>query len=193
MGAKVKKISRSVSKAEFEEVFKTYFIPLTSFAQKYVPDLDTAKDIAHTVFINLWEKRNNIDWQKSLKSYLFTSVHNRCLNYIRDNKRTNNSVDIDSINDDVAWESRDFIEEQETIKNINKAIDLLPEKCKEIFLLNRFEGMKYAEVAEKLNISVKTVEAQMSKALKTLRTELLQYLKIVILWMITLLKLFDKL
>ena len=76
-----------MDKAAFEELFRSYFTPLCSFAQKYVRDIDEAKDIVHNVFINLWNKRDQVDLNTSLKSYLFQGVQNRCLNYIRDRKK----------------------------------------------------------------------------------------------------------
>ena len=80
-------IPANLDKQVFEKLFKTFFPSLILFARKYLPDLDTAKEIVHNVFLNLWEKRETIDASKLLKSYLFTSVHNRCLNYIRDQKK----------------------------------------------------------------------------------------------------------
>lgn len=175
-----------LSTQEFEEVFRKYFIPLSHFAQKYVIDLDTAKDIVHEVFIKVWEKKEEINWEKSIKSYLFTSVHNKCLNFLRDSKKNSNAnLDIEILKDDNSWEDRDYLEEQELKTRINNALLKLPEKCREVFMLNRFDGLKYAQVAEKLGISIKTVEAQMSKALKILREELIHYIKIVILWFLS--------
>lgn len=162
-----------MDKAAFEELFRSYFTPLCSFAQKFVNDSDEAKDIVHNVFINLWTKRDEIDIGSSLKSYLFQGVQNRSLNYIRDNKRL---VQFDTPQSEAELnnylESRDHLESSEAESRINSALDGLPEKCKEIFLMNRFDGFKYREIAEKLNISIKTVETQMSRALKTLREKL---------------------
>jgi len=84
-----KKIPVSLDKSTFEQLFKTLFPSLSHFARKYVHDNDTAKEITHDVFLNLWEKRDKIDSSTSLKSYLFTSVYNRCMNYIRDQKKFN--------------------------------------------------------------------------------------------------------
>ncbi|MBL4655698.1 MAG: RNA polymerase sigma-70 factor [Bacteroidia bacterium] len=178
--AHVNKIEK-IDKSSFEELFRTYFTGLCSFAKKYVQDLDIGKDIVHDVFVNMWDKRESIDTSKSIKSYLFTSVHNRCLNYIRDNKKFDqNEVDLERLNTDQNWESSDKLVEIELEEKINKVLDSLPEKCREIFLMNRFEGLKYKEVAEKLDISVKTVETQMSKALKILRENLVEYLAMVL-------------
>lgn len=164
---------KSLDKAAFEELFKSYFTPLCSFAQKYVNDVDEAKDIVHNVFINLWNKREEIDMETSLKSYLFQGVYNRSLNFIRDHKKLvqfDTPQSVAELNQYV--ESKDHLESNEAESRINNALDDLPEKCREIFLMNRFDGLKYREIAEKLNISIKTVETQMSRALKTLRERL---------------------
>jgi RNA polymerase sigma-70 factor (ECF subfamily) len=117
----------------------------------------------------------------SLKSYLFQGVHNRCLNYIRDRKKL---VQFDSPQSEAELgqylESKDHLESEEAEGRINRALDELPEKCREIFLMNRFDGLKYREIAEKLNISIKTVETQMSRALKSLRERLSDMITILI-------------
>lgn len=162
-----------MDKETFEELFRSYFTPLCSFAQKYVRDIDEAKDIVHNVFINLWNKRDQVDLNTSLKSYLFQGVQNRSLNYIRDRKKL---VQFDTPQSEAELgqylESRDHLETEEAEGRINRALDDLPDKCREIFLMNRFDGFKYWEIAEKLDISIKTVETQMSRALKSLRDRL---------------------
>lgn len=159
----------------FEVLFKSHFSALCSFALKYISDLDSAKEITHEVFINLWVKRTSIDLNKSIKSYLYTSVYNRCLNHIRNNKKfTHAEMPVD--NYDENRDSSDNISEIELNEKIQKTIDSLPVKCREIFVLNRFEELKYQEIAEKLDISIKTVEAQMSKALKIMRRNLIDYI-----------------
>jgi len=172
-----KKIPVSLDKSAFEKLFKTLFPSLAHFARKYVPDNDTAKEIAHDVFLNLWEKRENIDSSTSLKSYLFTSVYNRCMNYIRDHRKFNRDEQIfDILEQEEQSVPHDPLEEQELESRIIESMNSLPPRCKEIFMLNRFEGINYAEIAEKLDISVKTVETQMSKALRILREKLIDYL-----------------
>ncbi len=186
MAAKERDIEIKLDKRAFEELFRSFFPSLVLFAQKYLPDQDTAKEIVHNVFINLWEKRQQVDTSSPLKSYLFTSVHNRCLNYIRDQKKFDKDenrfqrLDSAEFSDGV-----DLLEEQELEQQIYDALQALPEKCREIFMMNRFEGLKYAEIAEKLGISVKTVESQMSKALKILREKLIDYLGMIILFILT--------
>lgn len=165
---------KTVSK--YEELFRTYFSSLSYFAQKYIPDLDTSKEIVHNVFINIWEKREEFDFEKPAKSYLFTSVYNRCMNFIRDNKKFKSDMDISEVRNYSDFSQlSDDIEAGELESKIWQVINSLPEKCRKIFELNRFEGKKYNEIANHLNISVKTVETQISKALKTLRDNLKDY------------------
>ncbi len=186
MAAKEKNIVSNLDQRAFEQLFRSFFPSLVLFAQKFVPDQDTAKEIAHNVFINLWEKREKVDSSSSLKSYLFTSVHNRCLNYIRDQKKFDKDETRFQRLDSAAFsDGVDHLEEQELEQKIYDALQSLPEKCRQIFMLNRFEGLKYAEIAEKLGISVKTVETQMSKALKILKEKLIEYLTIIILFILT--------
>lgn len=170
-------------KKAFEQVFKQHFTPLVYFARKYVKDMDTSKEIVHDVFVNLWEKRDSIDPEKAVKSYLFTSVQNRCLNHIRDNKKFNRNIeDLEKVEvADHQHEADDNLTSEELSERINNAIATLPEKCREVFMLSRFGNLKYNEIADQLNISVKTVEAQMSKALKVLREQLKDYMTIIIL------------
>ena len=183
--AKERNIDSSLDKPAFEELFMSFFPGLVLFARKYVPDQDTAKEIVHNVFLNLWEKREKVDTSSSLKSYLFTSVYNRCLNFIRDQKKFDrNESHFERLESTDFADGTDHLEEQELEQRIYDALQSLPEKCREVFVLNRFEGLKYAEIAEKLGISVKTVEAQMSKALKILREKLIDYLTILILFIL---------
>ncbi len=159
----------------FEQLFKAYFVKLCNYAIGFVNDRDTAKDITQKVFISLWEKRKNIDPQKSIQSYLYTAVKNRCFNYIRDNKKYHSDVlDLETIDFDFMMElDSDSILELE--EKINYALNLLSDKCRIVFEMSRFKNMKYKDIAKELNISVKTVEAHISKALKTLREQLKDY------------------
>ncbi|MEQ9405042.1 MAG: RNA polymerase sigma-70 factor [Cyclobacteriaceae bacterium] len=170
---------KSFSEKDFEALFREYFPYLCAFAKKYVSDQDECKDIVHNVFLNLWKNQDGIDLTAPIKPYLFKSVHNRCLNHIRDQKkivRHDLIQNSESIPEYV--ESRDYLEESELEQKISKAVNGLPEKCQRIFRLSRFEGKKYKEIATIEGLSVKSVEEQMSKALKLLRQELIEHLMI---------------
>ena len=165
--------------ARYEEMFRTYFSSLCYFAQKYISDLDSSKELVHKVFVTIWENRAEFDFDKPAKSYLFTSVYNRCMNHLRDQKKFTSDENLEKEElKQSNLNTTDHIETAELESQIWKTINSLPEKCKEVFMLNRFEGKKYNEIAEHLGISVKTVETQMSKALKVLRENLKDYIHI---------------
>ena len=170
----------NLDQGSFEKLFREYFPPLMAFAGKILVDEDEAREVVQKVFISLWEKRSKIDVSTSLKSYLFTSVHNRSLNVIRDRKKFSR-LEVPEVAGE--WDVSAQIESMELEEKIMEAISSLPEKCREVFQLNRFDGLKYSEIAEHLDISVKTVENQMSKALKILREKLLKYMTL-LLWLI---------
>jgi RNA polymerase sigma-70 factor (ECF subfamily) len=166
----------------FELIFKEFYPPLVMFANKFTKDSDASADIVHQVFIKFWEKREEMEPDQRLKSYLFTSVHNRCLNYLRDRKKFVQSdlpADYAALNQYVEDPLR--MEEEELRSQIDAAIEALPEKTREVFILSRFEDLKYKEIAERLDISVKTVENQMGRALRMLREKLGDYLVILIM------------
>jgi RNA polymerase sigma-70 factor (ECF subfamily) len=172
----------AILRHKFETLFREHFTGLCYFARKYTRDLDSAKEIVHSVFIRIWENRSEFDWEKPAKSYLFTSVYNRSLNFVRDNKKFVSHEEA-AMNNLVIDESAfsDNLETAELEGKIKKTLQHLPERCREIFELSRFEGKKYTEIADHLNISVKTVETQMSKALNILKVELKDYLAVLIL------------
>ena len=166
--------------SQFEALFKSHFQYLCSFAQQYVGDGDTAQEITQKVFITLWEKRETLNPKMSIKSYLFTSVKNRCLNYIRDNKKYRSKIlDLDCGDLDFSVEEELLVEE-ELKQKIEAALSTLPEKCRRVFEMSRYQGLKYKEIAEELGIAQKTVEAHMSKAMKILREYLKHYLMIIL-------------
>ncbi len=171
-------IHKNLDKTNFEQLFRLHFAALCSYAVKFLKDPEQAKEIVHEAFINLWEKRDTIDASKPVKAYLYTSVYNRSLNYIRDHKKFT-KLDLNVVEEQQGAE--EFNDHDNLEKKIQEAIDKLPEKCREVFMMSRFDELKYSEIAEKLNISVKTVEAQMSKALKVLREHLSEFLTILLL------------
>ena len=164
-----------LSRSQFESLFRSEYKGMLYFAIRYVKEEEEAKEIVQEAFINLWEKRESINPEREVKSYLSASVRNRCLNYLRDNKRFDGKLL--SLGGPLPIPSNDDhnqIEFRELSHQIQYAIDELPEKCREIFRLNRFEQMKYQQIADHLRISVKTVETQMSKALAHLRSRVKQ-------------------
>jgi RNA polymerase sigma-70 factor (ECF subfamily) len=177
------KASDVIFKEQFEVLFREHFTGLANFSRKFTGDLDSAKEIVHAVFVRIWENRNDFDWGKPAKSYLFTSVYNRSMNHIRDNRKFVRGDDVMTTKD-VQVTFNDSYDTSELQKRIDQALLKLPEKCREVFHLSRYHDKKYAEIAETLGISVKTVESQMSKALHILKEELKDYLYILILIML---------
>ncbi len=171
---------KRIDSGSFEKLFREYFSPLMAFARKMLVDEDDAREVVHQVFVSLWEMREKIDLSTTLRPYLYTSVHHRSLNLIRDRKKFSREELPDRAGE---WDVSAEIESMELEEKIRQALESLPEKCREIFELNRFSGLKYSEIAGQLHISVKTVENQMSKALKILREKLLKYLTL-LMWLV---------
>ena len=167
---------QTLNKVTFEVLFKSEFKGLVYFAVQYVKDLDTAKEIVQEAFFAIWQKKETIDLSKPVKSYLTSAVRNKCLNYLRDHKKFNSEIiDFEDIRTEMEETGSDKLVEAEIRNRIIAAIDELPEKCREIFLLSRHENLKYMEIAERCEISIKTVETQMSKALQHMRIRLAEF------------------
>lgn len=156
----------------FNKAFDLYYSRLCFFADKMLRDFDLSRSVVQQVFVDLWIKREKLRID-SLQSYLYQSVRNASLDVLKHKKAE--SKYLSTLEKEESGQINDLIEEAELADRINKAIQKLPEKCREIFLLCRFEELKYAEIAARLNISVKTVEMQISIALKKLRKELSDY------------------
>ena len=180
----IDKNKSGLQKQDFKKLYEDHYADLCRYGRKYIREMEKVEDIVHEVFINLWDKRTTIDTTKPVKSYLYRSVGNRCLNYIRDHKKF--AVDSEMLDFSIENSgSESMMEAMELESKITGIIESLPGRCKEIFKLNRYEELKYKEIAEELNISIKTVEVQMSKALKILRLGLTDYLKLIILICLT--------
>lgn len=154
----------------FSELFDQLYSLLCFFCDGYVADMDLARSLVQQVFVDLWIKREKLNVTQSIKPYMYNAVRNKSIDYLRCHK---NTIQITAkIENTQETPFQDIIQEAEINNRINDSINQLPKKCCEIFILCRFEGLKYKQVAEKLNISVKTVEMQMGIALKKLRKNL---------------------
>lgn len=155
-------------KQAFKYVFDTYFTALCRFMYLYLGDTQEAEDIASDIFASVWENRKKLEIRLTFKAYLFQAAKNRCLNVIRDRKAT---VSLDDINgqDTPQVSITDSLETEELNNLIQEAILSLPEKCREVFLQSRTKNLTNQEIAESMDISVKTVEAQITKTLKQIR------------------------
>jgi RNA polymerase sigma-70 factor (ECF subfamily) len=157
----------------FESLFQTHHKSLCSLAYNIVGDKDAAKDIVQDVFFKLWKNRNEIDFGGKIRNYLFRATSHASLNYLRFNKKIlhlSNADELESLHLSPSSDEQTLYSELEV--RVRKAIDKLPPKCKAIYLMSRHEGLKYQEIADTLEISLKTVENQMGIALQKLREEL---------------------
>jgi RNA polymerase sigma-70 factor (ECF subfamily) len=157
-------------KLSFTDAFTSFYPGLCYYAEKLVHDRDESHSMVQQVFVDLWVKREKLIIEQSLKAYLHTAVRNHALDYLKhkavETKYLKESQPFDSMND------HNLIEEAELNSRINAEIENLPKKCREIFILCRYNDLQYSEIAIKLGISVKTVEMQMGIALKKLRFRL---------------------
>jgi RNA polymerase sigma-70 factor (family 1) len=159
----------------FEALFRLYYAPLVVYACKYVLEKDIAREIVQDFFVKLYEKRSSLTIDTSLKSYLYRSVYNSCMNYINQRniqEKHIRNIDLERNDEDNLENEINSVELQNRIFNL---IENLPPKCKRIFKMNRLEGMKNEEIAVALHLSKRTVETQISKALKILRNKLSDY------------------
>lgn len=161
----------------FSSIFRLHYPALLNYAGRLVRDEEDAKDIVQEVFCRLYENRANLNVNTSLKSYLYKSVYNRCLDLIKHRKTVKGFETEKSLHiylDEIIQlpEAELQLINQETGDAIRQAIKELPERCREIFCLSKLDGLTNKEIAERLGISVKTVENQMTTALKRLQKEL---------------------
>jgi RNA polymerase sigma-70 factor (family 1) len=158
--------------AVFRQLFDTYYKPLVAFANRLLSDPDLSRSLVQDVFVMLYDKRLNIHIHTSLRSHLYQSVRNRCLNVMKHNKmkRGHHQVIFDTSPD--FEEPAESLEYAELERCLDGAINDLPEQCRRIFKLSRYEGVNNQEIADQLSLSKRTVETQISKALKKIREEL---------------------
>lgn len=172
------KAIRRDDKTAFKEFCRIYYDALYRFLWRKTRDEETAKDLAQELFLNIWTHRANLDETQSCKAYLYRAANNIAINHLK-KKAIRQSYTVDSSATErttVTDEQQDFQEYAEEI------LHDLPEEQRLVFTLNKFEGLKYREIAEMLNISIKTVESRMSKALKALREKLGPLLSLVALF-----------
>jgi RNA polymerase sigma-70 factor (ECF subfamily) len=172
----------------FELLFRENYAGLVQFAWGYVRSKAVAEELVQDVFLKVWDNREDLNITKSINSYLYQSVRNRCTDWARHAEvvkkwedeskfdQENKELNLSSVNKD--------LHHRLLLKEIEKAIHELPEKRREVFLLSRYENKSYKEIAELLEITVSTVETHMSKALKTLRDKFLPFLVFIIAFII---------
>ncbi|MCS2407495.1 ECF RNA polymerase sigma factor RpoE [Bacteroides salyersiae] len=169
---------------DFEYIYIYYFPKMKRFAREYVLSDEDAENIVQDVFLELWEKKEILSLQLNVIAYLFTAIRNRCINFLRRSmiaKNAENKLQEEyKLTLQMKYYSleafnQEIFQEKDVEQILSKAIDTLPEKCREIFILSKIKGKKQKDIATELNISVNTVETQISIAYKKLRNELKEH------------------
>jgi RNA polymerase sigma-70 factor, ECF subfamily len=169
---------RNDDRDAFETLFRRYYIELCHFVQRYVNEPAICEDLIQELFLRLWLHRNKWELKGSVKAYLYKSAQNKAFDYFRHKK----------IESEIEWESykleylqqesqQEQVIDEELLAAVHKAVNKLPERMKQIFTLSRDDGLSYPEIADVLELSVKTVETQMGRALKSLRQQLSDYFR----------------
>lgn len=172
--AKRAPVVHSGDEAIVEAAFKENFKALHAYAYTMLQDGDMAEEIVQTVFLKLWENRKHLTIHTSLRAYLYKSVYHESLNELKHKKVQQKYLDEAHRTAGQAEAAPD----QELQRHLQSALQELPEKCRTVFQLSRFEELRYQEIADRLGISLKTVEAHMGKALKLLRLRLADFLPV---------------
>lgn len=159
-------------KAAYKSVYLKYYERLCIYVLNYTQDRNLAEDIVQDTFLSLWTKRSTLRVDGSLNGYLYRLTYNKFVDVCRKNKQHNN--ELETLRNEALDDLMEDYEEVYTKKmaQVEKAIDTLPPRCKEVFLLNKMDGMRYREIADHLGISLKTVENQIGKALVSIRKHL---------------------
>jgi RNA polymerase sigma-70 factor (ECF subfamily) len=168
----------------FEMIFRTYYQPLCSYAYTFLQDKEEAEEIVQGTFLSVWEKRDTLTIHTAVRPYLYAMVRNACLNVIKHEKiKQKHAVEEVALAPHSHDSVTHAVASSELEAKIQDAMEKLPEQCRLVFKLSRFEELKYAEIAEQLDISVKTVENHMGKALKIMREQLKDYLPLLLVLM----------
>lgn len=163
----------------FEKMYETYYSPLVDFARLQINDREHARDIVQKTFMHFWENRQALEIESNLQGYLFTSVKNRCINHHR-HLKVKNEHRKNALLHTHHTDADDMVT-NEIETRVQQAIESLPDQCRAVFKLSRFDQLKYQEIADKLGLSIKTVEAHMGRALRQLRQDLADYLPLLLI------------
>ncbi len=166
------RLFRTRPEQAIEILFREYYPDVCRSVMRIIPDPGIAEDIAQDVFFDLWRKRESLNVNSSFGAYLRRAARNKSLNYIRDRKITPEGEEKLPHREENQSDANRKLEIQDLQRSIDQAVNELPDRCRQIFSLSRFEDMSYQEIADQLDISIKTVENQISKALRLLREAL---------------------
>jgi RNA polymerase sigma-70 factor (ECF subfamily) len=156
------------SEKTYKKLFETYYNPLCNFAYKLLGDKAKAEDVVQDVFVQMWEKRNRLNINKSIQAYLFQATKNKVIEWVRKEKlflEYEQSERLKSNTEDLDQEAEKYMR----LEKLYTYVRQLPPKCQEVFIMSKMNGLTYREIAEDLNISIKTVENQIGRALHLLR------------------------
>ena len=169
------------SKEAFSLLFQTYYTDLVLFCGNFIKDKDSCEDIVQSIFLKLWNERKNIQIETSLKSYLLKAVRNSCFDEFRHLEivRQYESDYENPVLD--CYDTENYVLYSDLYDHLRYALEQVPEQYREAFVMNRFEGLKYREIALKLNVSERTVEVRVSKALEILRKQLKDFFMLLLL------------
>ncbi|MEY4539865.1 MAG: hypothetical protein RLZZ306_1622 [Bacteroidota bacterium] len=169
----------------YETIFRKHYQALCNYACGILKDMDDAEEVVQSIFLKLWEQRESIEINVSLKSYLYRAVHNTCLNRLKHLKIQDTYRQyVGDYLEDTFDSATEIMDKNELENRIAEALEKLPDQCRIIFKMSRFEELKYQEIANKLGLSIKTIENQIGKALRIMRTELSDYLPVVFLFIL---------
>jgi RNA polymerase sigma-70 factor (family 1) len=169
----------------FEQVFNAYVVPLVRYAETILKNTYEAEDVVQHLLMQLWTKRETLVVSTSLKSYLYRAVHNGCLNKIKQHGVRESYADYYTyVGNNQSGSADLYVEGKEVSQAIEEAINQLPETSAKVFKMSRFQQKKYQEIADELQLSIKTVESHMGKALKHLRIQLKEYLTLLVIYLL---------
>lgn len=160
-----------------EVIFRTYYPGLVGFVRRYVKTTEIAEELVQDLFLKLWSRRGSLGEIDSVKTYLFRAARNTALNHLRRRKLEHEWLEKEgtTVTEERSLEGDEAVTESEVAAAVRAAVDRLPPRCREVFMLSRDGGLTYGEIAKSLGISIKTVETQMGRALKALRESLKVY------------------
>ena len=186
---KIKASTEQEERVRFEDIYLSYFSKMKYFAKEYVISEEDAENIVQDVFVELWENKKMLNMHMNLIAYLFTTIKNKCLNHLRhklvvqetaSKLQEEYTISLRMNLDSLEVFDNNLFSDHDIEKIISRALDALPEKCRTIFFMSKIEGKKQKEIAQELNISINTVGTQIGIAYKKLRTELKDYLPIML-------------
>jgi RNA polymerase sigma-70 factor (ECF subfamily) len=163
---------RAGDEQAFEQLFRAYCQPLIDFVRSYVRDTSLAESLVQDVFLAIWSKRSQLDPALNIKTYLFTAARNQALNHLRHSDVERRSAEDVALSFSLQKTPDDDLRGKEIALAVDRAVQALPEKTRTVFSMNRFSHLTYAEIAQIQDVSIKTVETQMGRALKSLRDHL---------------------